>query len=71
MLSNQDFMEALRTLGQFRQSANRDTFREIFGQGIGEHLWWKFNKNHDIIDLYLTLDDDNTAKLAAYLSTLK
>lgn len=71
MISNQDFLEALSTLGKFRQTANRYTFVKIFGTRIGEHLWWKFNKNHDVIDLYLTLDDDNTAKLAAYLSTLK
>ena len=71
MLSNQDFTEALRTLGLFRQSATRDTFREIFGQGIGDHLWCRFVKTHDIIDLYLTLDEDNTAKLATYLSSFK
>jgi hypothetical protein len=48
--------------------ADGRTFREIFGEDMGEHLWGKFHhREHSILALWGELDLQNRAKLSEYL----
>lgn len=68
MNSKQDIISVLDSLAKFRQGANQQKFRSIFGDKMGYHLWDKFSRNYDVVDLYISLDAENTQKLTAYLA---
>ena len=68
MKRKQDILSTLDVLGQFRLQANQQLFRRIFGDRMGYHLWDKFSRNYDVVDLYNSLDGKNSDLLAQYLS---
>lgn len=60
----------LENLICFRSHANKDTFLNIFGGSLGEHLWDKYRgtHKHDILKFYSYLDLENRRKFAEALN---
>jgi hypothetical protein len=54
---------------EFAKTANFWTFKEIFGERLGEHFWNKHIDNHDrnMTWTYNDMDNENRNKLVKYL----
>lgn len=62
--------ELLEAVNALANGANCDTFRDIFGDRVGTHLWGKYVAfEFDLLRLYGTLDTGNRKILAAFLNT--
>jgi hypothetical protein len=62
--------EDMEKLVWFINIAGEDTFKEIFGARLGQHLWGKFSGDYmrfDLLKLWGTLDSQNREKLITYL----
>lgn len=59
----------IQLLLDFESLANQPTFRMIFGDYIGDHLWMKFSVNykHNFLNFYRSLDTENETLILKYL----
>ena len=55
-------------LADFQAAANINDFAEVFGPGLGPHLWAKYVKaGKNLLALYPQLDMANQGRLVRYL----
>lgn len=63
--------EDIEALLHFRTMASLTTFKEIFGDDLGEHLWHKFRDtfHDDVVLLWSGLDTENQEKLLEHINS--
>ena len=66
-----DTIQILEQLLLFRSEAMPDTFIDIFGPWLGEHLWAEYSRRYDfdIVRWYGSLDDHDRRVLADHLAS--
>lgn len=58
----------IQLLLDFESLANQPTFRMIFGDFVGDHLWMKYSVNYkaNVLNFYRSLDSENSDLLIKY-----
>lgn len=53
--------DAIQDLGHFGLEADQEDFQKLWGENLGNHLWWTFSmkQDSDVLRFYRYLDGKN------------